>query len=80
VYLALGAATIIVVLLIVIFAAVVLLEQLAIAPDPSEAHAGVPARFALIRAASRIRCEGHGYDTIGFVHQYLTRILRTPTA
>ena len=31
------------------------------------------ARFALIGAASRIRFEGHGYDTIGSVIQYLTR-------
>jgi hypothetical protein len=36
-------------------------------------HAGVSARFALIGAASRIRFEGHGYDTIGSVTQYLTR-------
>jgi hypothetical protein len=38
--LALGAAIIIAVLVLVIFAAVVLLEQLAVTPDPSEAHAG----------------------------------------
>ena len=31
------------------------------------------ARFALIGAASRIRFEGHGYYTIGSMHQYLTR-------
>jgi hypothetical protein len=37
VYLALGAAIIIAVL--VIFAAVVLFQQLAVTPDPSEAHA-----------------------------------------
>jgi len=39
VYLALGAAIIIAVLVIVIFAAVVLFQQLAVTPDPSEAHA-----------------------------------------
>ena len=36
-------------------------------------HAGVSARFALIGAASRIRFEGRGYDTISVLTQYLTR-------
>jgi hypothetical protein len=39
VYLALGAASIVPALVTVIYAAVALLEQLAVTPDPSEAHA-----------------------------------------
>lgn len=47
--LALGAAIIIAVLVLVIFAAVVLLEQLAVTPDPSEAHARDAAEDDVIR-------------------------------
>jgi hypothetical protein len=47
VYLALGAAIIIAVL--VIFAAVVLFQQLAVTPDPSEAHARDAAEDDVIR-------------------------------
>jgi len=48
VYLALGAAIIIAVL--VIFAAVVLFQQLAVTPDPSEAHARTRPKMMVVSA------------------------------